>query len=140
MRERMTLWLASLLGMIAMGVGLVAGWQIHGEPATKAATPAPAVTVTVPVELPGMTMMRQGAGTYRVPQQVPPGVYAVGARSRVTDCWWSRRLDLGTSGKSIIASGQIKRDDRDLLLVVQRGDRYLRLLGDCQIVRQPSGV
>jgi len=130
-----TLILATCGVLAGMAVSGAAGWQIRGEtPQAEYHAGAPA-TVIVPATLPGAVTVHVGEGTYRVPQQIAPGTYEVAARGQIRDCTWSRRRDLGTAGKSILAGSQIKRNDKDQFITVATTDRWLVLIGECTWTR-----
>lgn len=128
---------SSLVALGGVAVGGIGGAYVQSQP------PAPIVkpvvmngTVVVPADLPGATTFHVGAGAYAVPGQIAPGTYELAARGQMLDCSWYRKRDLGTTGKSTIASGQIKRNDRDQFITVVKTDRYLVLTGECTWTKQ----
>lgn len=83
-------------------------------------------TVAKEPSLPGFALTYSGTGTLDVPAQVAPGTYLIGPSD--DGCVWQRLRRDSYSVNAIIATGQLGRGAPPRLVVVERTDRYLRLL------------
>lgn len=96
-------------------------------------TPPPAAGADL---FPGMAVSFTGSGKFRVPEQAPPGEYAVTSTSGTFGCsWWILKADDGKP-RSEISAGTFNRAGFDTL-TIPASARWLKLLGDCTLRAAP---
>lgn len=119
---------AALLVATAMLAGYL-GYVLH-KPGETAASFEPGAATSTSVIFPGTETDHVGAGVFRVPDEAPPGTYAVTATDNTYGCAWKRRSALNSKPKSIIESDSFNKSGFGTF-TVSSTDRYLELIGHC---------
>jgi hypothetical protein len=127
-RARVNLFYVLAL-LAAVVLAAFAGYRF--APRAEASAGAFTVPAAVGVEaFPGARVIRSGSGTFRVPEQAPPGDYLVTPSGSVLNCTWKLLTKNDDKPKSLIAAGAPNRGASDEVLIGPSA-RFLVLLGDC---------
>jgi hypothetical protein len=115
--------------LVVLLLGGLAGWLI--APQTEASAATFAVPVAAGAEaFPGARALHSGSGTFRVPEQAPPGDYLVTPSGSVLNCTWKLLKAKDGKPKSLIAGGSPNRGASDEVTIGPSA-RFLVFLGDC---------
>lgn len=118
--------------LLALVGGALGGHYLTPERPSAATFSVPGDVAARPPAFPGMAVSFTGSGKFRVPEQAPPGEYAVTSTSGTFGCsWWILKADDGKP-KSEISAGTFNRAGFDTL-TIPASARWLKLLGDCTL-------
>lgn len=119
-----------LLGILAGAIGSAGLFDRGGNDAAFVTAPVGAR----PAAFPGMEIDYVGSGKFHVPDQAPPGEYAVTSTSGTFGCsWWVLKAD-DSKPKSEITAGTFNRAGFDTF-VIPVSARWLKLMGRCTLTR-----
>jgi hypothetical protein len=110
-------------------LGALAGHYL--APASEPSTATFAVPTAAGAEaFPGTRTMHSGRGTFRVPEQAPPGDYLITPSGSVLNCTWKVLKARDGKPKSLIAGGSPNRGASDEVTIGPSA-RFVVFLGDC---------
>ena len=123
---RKLIWLGVLVSVLALMGGAGLGSWLE----TRSAGPAEFIQQAAPAEASPIKVSYSGTGTFRVPDQFPPGTYMVTAGAGDFGCYFERLRRLDNREASVISHGQANRGGYGRLIVTAK-DAGVRMIGDC---------
>lgn len=106
------------------------GYARGGGPGTDTASFQEVTSSPGRAVFPGAQVNYTGSGTFKVPDQAPPGTYMLTAASNTYGCSWKRLKSLDGKLRSTIDGRLFNKSGFDTFTVA-RTDRYVMFIGDC---------